>query len=81
MSKAIITESNLTAIANAIRQKAGVQTTYTPSEMATAITNLPTGGGSFQSGIYAENGYIYLSPHAGAGGINGTTIMLSLIRR
>ena len=31
-----------TSIANAIRAKAGVQTTYKPSEMATAIANLPS---------------------------------------
>lgn len=40
MSKAIITESNLTAIANAIRGKNGTQNTYTPVQMATAISNI-----------------------------------------
>ena len=37
MSKVLVEESNLTAIAGAIRQKLGVQTTYKPSQMATAI--------------------------------------------
>jgi len=42
MSKAIITESNLTNIANAIRAKNGASNTYTPSQMATAIQNIVT---------------------------------------
>jgi len=33
-------------IANSIRSKAGVATTYKPSEMAAAINNINTGGGS-----------------------------------
>lgn len=33
-------------IADAIRQKAGTQDTYTPEEMPDAIANLPSGGGS-----------------------------------
>lgn len=45
MAKALITESLLTNIASAIRAKAGTALTYTPAQMATAITNLPTGGG------------------------------------
>ena len=44
MSKAIITESYLTGIANAIRTKLGVQDTYTPPQMAAAIEIIPTGG-------------------------------------
>lgn len=42
MAKAIIDEQNLTDIADAIRAKNGSADTYTPSEMATAITDLPT---------------------------------------
>ena len=42
MSELTSTFSN---IANAIRSKAGVSTGYSPSEMASAIRNLPTGGG------------------------------------
>lgn len=44
MSKALITESYLTSIANAIRAKLGVQDTYTPQQMAAAIAAIPTGG-------------------------------------
>lgn len=44
---AIVTTDNqyYTAIANAIRGKNGTETTYKPSDMAAAITALPTGGG------------------------------------
>lgn len=44
MSRALITESYLTDIANAIRAKLGVQDTYTPPQMAAAIESIPTGG-------------------------------------
>ena len=44
MSRALITESYLTGIANAIRAKLGVQDTYTPPQMAAAIESIPTGG-------------------------------------
>lgn len=46
MANVIIDDTNLTNIANAIRGKNGTQTTYLPSEMATAITNIPSGGGN-----------------------------------
>jgi len=46
MSQAIISESNLTAIADAIRAKNGSSATYTPAQMATAIAALPVGGSS-----------------------------------
>lgn len=44
MSKVVVNESSLTAIGNAIRAKNGETTTYKPSEMAAAITSLPSGG-------------------------------------
>lgn len=44
MSKAIITESLLTGIANAIRTKGGTSAQMTPAQMATAIANIPSGG-------------------------------------
>lgn len=45
---AIVTTDNqhYSAIADAIRAKNGLTTTYLPSEMAAAITALPTGGGA-----------------------------------
>ena len=45
MAKAFIQESTLTDIANAIRGKNSSSDTYLPSEMAAAITAIPTGGG------------------------------------
>lgn len=48
MSKVLVTESNLQNIANAIRTKNGSSDTYTPSEMSTAIENIPSGGGSME---------------------------------
>lgn len=49
MAKVAVTEQYLTNIANAIRGKNGSSDTYTPAEMATAITNIPTGGATLQS--------------------------------
>ena len=45
MANVIINDTNLTNIANAIRGKNGETTTYKPSEMAAAITAIPSGGG------------------------------------
>lgn len=42
MSVALITESNLTSIANAIRTKRNVSDTYYPEEMAGAINEIKT---------------------------------------
>lgn len=44
MTFGIIDTSILTAIANAIRTKLGVQTTYRPYEMAAAIASITSGG-------------------------------------
>lgn len=43
MAKVLVEETNLQNIANSIRNKNGESTTYLPSEMATAIDNIPTG--------------------------------------
>ena len=45
MAKVYLEDSTLTAIGNAIREKAGNSNLLLPSEMASAITNLPSGGG------------------------------------
>lgn len=42
MAKGLVSNTNLTAIANAIRAKNGSSDTYTPATMATAISNIPT---------------------------------------
>lgn len=46
MADRIIQTETLTAIADAIRGKTGTQNTYTPSQMADAITAISTGGES-----------------------------------
>lgn len=43
MAKVAVTEQYLTDIADAIRGKNGSSDTYTPADMATAITNIPIG--------------------------------------
>lgn len=45
MANVIINDTNLTNIANAIREKNGSTDTYMPSEMADAIAAIETGGG------------------------------------
>lgn len=42
MSKVLVSETNLVAIADAIRNKNGTSNTYKPSEMGAAITNINT---------------------------------------
>ena len=46
MAIKVIDDKYLVDIADAIREKSGTTDTYTPAEMAGAITNLPSGGGS-----------------------------------
>lgn len=46
MANVLVEETSLSNIASAIREKNGGSATYKPSEMATAISNLPTGGSS-----------------------------------
>ena len=46
MANVIINDTNLTNIANAIREKNGLTDTYKPSEMAGAILAITTGGSS-----------------------------------
>lgn len=49
MSKVLVSEENLTNIANAIREKNQTETTYKPSEMAGAIQEI--GGSIPEKGI------------------------------
>lgn len=46
MAKVIVSETYLSDIADAIRAKNGSSNTYTPAQMATAISNISGGGGS-----------------------------------
>ena len=47
MAQGLVEEAYLSAIASAIRSKNGLANTYTPSQMAAAISAIPTGGGDF----------------------------------
>lgn len=46
MAKVLVTDTHLTDIANAIREKNGTSETYKPSEMANAIESIEAGGGT-----------------------------------
>lgn len=46
MAKVVVSESHLEDIADAIRAKNGTSDTYTPAQMATAISNISGGGSS-----------------------------------
>lgn len=50
MSKVLVSEENLTNIANAIREKNGETTTYKPNEMAGAIQNISSGSLTITAG-------------------------------
>ena len=57
MSKVLVTESSLESIADAIRSKNGLQTTYKPSQMADAIMLLPTTSTLISKSIEANGSY------------------------
>ena len=63
MANVLVNDTSLTAIGNAIREKNGETTLYKPAEMATAITNLPSGGGGSPDPIVvtgnADNYFAY----------------------
>ena len=58
MTKVLVTDTNLTNIANAIREKNGETTSYKVDEMANAIDNISTSGGTAEdlsSELSAQN--------------------------
>lgn len=59
MSKVFIEEETLIGIGNAIREKNGTTDLIATTDMATAISNLPSGGGILK--------YIVLSPTSASG--------------
>lgn len=75
MAKKLYEEADIQAIANAIRGKNGLTDTYKTNEMAAAITNLPTSGGSepvISALEITENG-TYNAPE-GVDGYNPVTV-------
>lgn len=49
MANVLVNDASLSAIADAIRGKNGSSDTYTPGEMASAITEIPTGSGGLRT--------------------------------
>lgn len=66
MSKLMITDSLLTGIADAIRGKNGSSDQYTPAQMATAISNIPTGTTPTGTVNITQNGTVDVTQYASA---------------
>lgn len=66
MAKVIVTDTHLTDIANAIRDKKGTSDTYKPSEMANAISNIETGIEPIGTLDITENGTYDVTEYATA---------------
>lgn len=66
MTKVLLTESHLDDIADAIRAKLGVQTTYKPGQMAAAIGSIPTGITPTGTISITENGSVDVTQYATA---------------
>ena len=72
MTKVLVEDSNLTSIANAIREKNGQTTQYKPSEMGKAIEEMPKGATLGQKTI-TENG-VYNAIDDGVDGYDVVTV-------
>lgn len=57
MAKVLVTDSYLTAIGDAIREKSGSSIQYTPAEMADAIMSIPTGSGTGAEDAFITGAY------------------------
>lgn len=73
MANKLYDETDIQNIANAIRNKNGSQATYTVSQMASAIENIPSGGG--------ENPLDYFTELSNGGGSVSTLFAPKLIKK
>lgn len=60
MANVLVEESYLQNIASAIRTKSGSNNTYTPAQMATAISNIPQSGTVLSSGSIILGNFVNL---------------------
>ena len=66
MSKVLVNDTDLGGIANAIRRKNGGSTLYKPSEMAAAVSAIPTGITPTGTINITQNGTVDVTQYASA---------------
>ena len=67
MSIVTTNNENYAAIASAIREKLGVETTYKPAQMAEAVASITTGGGGATQTLLVTGNGSYTAPEGVAG--------------
>lgn len=71
MARLLITDTTLTAIADAIREKLNTDADYAPGEMPAAIAGIsaitpPSGGNAFSRGAVIVDSAFFTAPHISA---------------